>query len=87
VIGDVAPQLAALLGRHARVAVRVALLLPHVARGYLLRRRRAPGPGGAAAALGVLRRRRKRNHGGEQDTNQGDKNSHDPSRGMSRQLY
>jgi hypothetical protein len=61
-IVDVAPQLLTLLGSHARIPIRLAVLKRCVARWYLpgLHRSSRPGARGASSTLTVLRKRRKR---------------------------
>src|SRR5258707_152116 len=69
VVVDVAPQLPALLGGHARVAVRVAVR--GVARRHLLGRGRASrraAPRAAVALSLLLRRRRKRGEQNQDNT-------------------
>jgi len=76
VIVDVATQLPALLGSHARVAIRV--LSGNVARRHLLRRRRASGRApDAPAALALLGRRRIRGEQNQEDSAQRDQEPHD----------
>src|SRR5438552_1577999 len=76
VVVDVAPQLAALLGSHARVAIGVAVR--GIARRHLLGRRRASRRAAteSAGALSVLARRRKRGEQNQGDSAQCDQEPH-----------